>query len=66
MGKRRKGRSVEIKLLIPERIYLEFERELTQNFSQRPAYGARSQIVTQLITEWLAKGKETTPHDEGA
>lgn len=42
-----------MKLLIPEMIYLEFEKELTNNFADKPVYGARSQLITALITRWI-------------
>lgn len=54
MGRRRKGRSVEVKILIPEFTYLQFERELTLNFKTKPEYGVRSQVITLLIQAWLA------------
>lgn len=53
MGKRRKGKAVEIKLLVPEKIYLEFEKALTNNFTVKPVYGMRSQVLTSLIVKWL-------------
>ena len=53
MGIRRKGKSVEMKVLIPEQIYLAFERELTNNFTSKPVYGVRSQIITDLIVSWI-------------
>ncbi len=53
MGKRRKGKSTELKLLIPENIYFRFERAITNNFKSRPEYGARSQLITTLISRWL-------------
>lgn len=62
MGRRRKGKSVEVKLLIPEMIYLEFEKALTNNFSSKPVYGMRSQIITFLIQRWLEENKASTPN----
>jgi hypothetical protein len=62
MGRRRKGKAVEIKLLIPEKIYFEFEKELTNNFKDKPVYGARSQLVTSLIIRWIeARKKKANP-----
>lgn len=58
MGIRRKGKSVEVKLLIPEMVYLEFEKALTNNFSSKPVYGMRSQIITSLIQKWLEETRE--------
>lgn len=57
MGRRRKGNSYSMKVNIPEATYHEFERALTANFSNKPEYGLRSQIITTLINEWLAKLK---------
>ena len=62
MGRRRKGKSVEVKLLIPEVVYLELEKALTNNFSSRPVYGMRSQLITYLIQQWLKEDK--TPPQE--
>lgn len=53
MGRRRKGKSVEIKLLIPEQLYFEFEKALTGNFTKKPDYGIRSQLISALIQRWL-------------
>lgn len=53
MGRRRKGRTVEVKALIPEEIYFRFERRLTNDFANKPEYGLRSQLITQLIVKWL-------------
>lgn len=53
MGRRRKGKSVEIKLLIPEQVYFRFEKALTNNFTSKPVYGMRSQVITTLILRWL-------------
>lgn len=69
MGRRRKGRSVEVKLLIPEFTYLQFERELTLNFKTKPEYGVRSQVITRLIQDWLAtreaeRNQATEPNEQ--
>lgn len=54
MGRRRKGKSVEVKLLIPELTYLQFEREICSGFAHKPQYGVRSQVITRLIQDWIA------------
>jgi len=63
MGRRRKGKSVEIKLLIPEMVYFEFEKQLTNNFQSKPVYGVRSQIVTSLIISWIKAKKAAAPSE---
>lgn len=57
MGRRRKTPTQEIKVLIPEEVYFAFERELTNDFTNKPEYGARSQLITTLIINWLAERK---------
>lgn len=57
MGRRRRGKTIETKLLLPEAVYLELEKRLTNNFQTKPIYGARSQLITELIVKYL----ETPP-----
>lgn len=61
MGRRRKGKAVEVKVLVPEAIYLRLERALTSNFSHKPEYGTRSQLITSLIVNWLNEREQYTP-----
>jgi hypothetical protein len=61
MGVRRKGKSVEMKLLIPEETYFRFERRLTSDFTKKPEYGRRSQIITALILSWLEQHEVKKP-----
>ena len=64
MGRRRKGKSVEVKLLIPESVYFRFERAITSGFKKAPEYGVRSQVITQLITRWLDSIEKPSPTQE--
>lgn len=53
MGRRRKGKSIEMKILLPEEVYFQLEKQLTNGFNNKPIYGLRSQLVTALIIKWL-------------
>lgn len=59
MGRRRKMKSVEVKINIPEETYFAFERRLTNDFRNKPEYGIRSQLITALIIRWLEQNTET-------
>lgn len=57
MAIRRKGAMRELKIVIPESVYFELERRLTNNFKEKPMYGVRSQLITAIIQRYL---QETT------
>lgn len=63
MGKRRRGKTTEVKLYLPEMTFFRLEKILTQNFKSKPTYGVRSQMLTRIIEDWLdvveRKEKET-------
>lgn len=61
MGRRRKMKSIEVKINIPEETYFAFERRLTNDFRNKPEYGIRSQLITALIIKWLEATSPTSP-----
>lgn len=64
MGRRRKGKSIEMKILLPEDIYFQLESRLTNNFNKKPIYGLRSQLITALILKWLQQTTELKKEPE--
>jgi hypothetical protein len=54
-GHKRSGPFKDIKVCTPMETYLRFEKILTSNFTRKPIYGQRSQIVTALIDQFCAR-----------
>lgn len=64
MGIRRKGRFVTWKIYVPEELAAQVELMLIDDTRKRPMYGAKSQLVTNLLQLWVkhqhTKAKQLT------
>jgi hypothetical protein len=54
MGVRRKGQKTPWKVYIPIHVAAQVELALYNPLHVKPDYGLRSQLVTDLLTKWLA------------
>lgn len=55
LGTRRKGKSARWEVLIPEYLALRAETLVVDPAYNRPVFGFKSQLVTQLLEEWVSK-----------
>lgn len=60
-GTRRQGRNVIWRTYIPEDIAVKIELLLADPNHPRPVYGARSQLVTSLLIQWLSRMERQSP-----
>lgn len=57
MGRKRKGNFTLWRTNIPSPIALEFELAIVDPRYNKPIYGLRSQIVTQLVIEYIQRAR---------
>lgn len=62
MAVRRRGPCIIWRVTIPEEIAAEIEMAIADPLRGKPTYGVRSQLVTQLLVDYLQKLKEETRH----
>lgn len=56
-GYKRQGAFKEMKVCMPLPLYLRYEAILTSNFSKKPVYGQRSQVICQLVEEYCREAE---------
>ena len=55
LGTRRKGAKAHWEVLLPEYLALRAETLFVDPSTNRPVYGFKSQLVTELLEAWVAK-----------
>ncbi len=55
LGTRRKGRKAKWEVHLPEHLATRVETLMVDPINKKPIYGARSQLVTELLELWASK-----------
>jgi len=55
LGTRRKGRMARWEVKLPEYLATRIETLMVDPVNKRPVYGARSQLVTELLEKWVTE-----------
>lgn len=56
-GYKRQGAFKEMKVCMPLPLYLRYEAILTSNFSKKPVYGQRSQVICDLVEQFCSRAE---------